>query len=97
MGEIDWLTARVDLEKLTDYLLSESHPRGRTKAAFFRALGFDLSNIAEFISALEKQAAMGIALVLEENRYGLLVKVEGIIISPIGRRANIRSIWLVKP
>ena len=29
-------SARVDREKLTGYLLSESHPIGRSKAKFFR-------------------------------------------------------------
>ena len=32
--------ARVDFEKLTEYLLSETHPIGRSKAAVFRRLGF---------------------------------------------------------
>jgi len=32
--------AYVNREKLTDYLLSESHPVGRTKAKLFRKMGF---------------------------------------------------------
>ena len=32
--------ARVDLEKITAYLLSDAHPIGRIKAKFFKGLGF---------------------------------------------------------
>jgi hypothetical protein len=32
--------ATVATEKLTQYLLSENHPVGKSKAEFFRALGF---------------------------------------------------------
>ena len=36
--------AQVDPEKLQGYLLSETHPVGRSKAKFFRGIGFDESN-----------------------------------------------------
>jgi hypothetical protein len=32
--------AHVDRSKITEYLLSLSHPDGRTKAAFFMRFGF---------------------------------------------------------
>jgi len=31
----------VDQEKVRDYLLKLSHPAGKSKAAFFTAMGFD--------------------------------------------------------
>ncbi len=95
--KIDWRNVRIDIEKLTEYLLSVTHPRGRSKAAYFYTLGFDLSNAADFIAALVKQASNGVASILEETTYGQLMKVEGIIIAPNARRAIIRSVWLVKP
>ena len=33
-------SATVDRAKVVDYLLSETHPAGRSKARFFRAFGF---------------------------------------------------------
>jgi len=35
----------ISRRKLTDYLLSETHPIGRWKAKFFRALGFHETNV----------------------------------------------------
>jgi hypothetical protein len=32
--------ARVEREKITEYLLSTSHPDGRSKAEFFSRFGF---------------------------------------------------------
>lgn len=43
--------ARVDFEKLTEYLLSETHPIGRTKAAFFQRLGFARDRPEELLAA----------------------------------------------
>ncbi len=36
--------AHVPMRKLTNYLLSPSHPVGRSKAPFFRGLGFNASD-----------------------------------------------------
>ena len=38
--------AFIELPKLTDYLLSESHAVGKSKAKFFRELGFNQENFA---------------------------------------------------
>ena len=39
--------AYISPEKLTDYLLSETHPVGRPKARFLREAGFNESNIED--------------------------------------------------
>lgn len=36
--------AEIDERKLTDYLLSMTHPIGRFKAKFFQSVGFEASN-----------------------------------------------------
>ena len=36
-------TASIAPEKLTDYLLNDQHPVGRSKAKWFRSLGYDPS------------------------------------------------------
>jgi len=38
--------AYIPSSRLYDYLLSETHPIGRWKAWFFRALGFDETNVS---------------------------------------------------
>ena len=44
-------------EKLTGYLLSETHPDGAPKAEFFRRFGFGLDNWQELARALLTHAA----------------------------------------
>jgi len=44
--------AYVPKKKLTDYILSESHPVGSSKAKFFRGLGFDETNIDKLAKSL---------------------------------------------
>lgn len=44
--------AVIDAAKVRDYLLSESHPVGRFKAAFFKGLGFRADRWQDLESAL---------------------------------------------
>ena len=48
--------AIVSKEKLTDYLLSETHATGKFKAKFFRNLGFDETNANLFEETIRKIA-----------------------------------------
>ena len=40
--------AVIERRKLTEYLLSETHPTGRFKAQFFKKLGFKRANVEQF-------------------------------------------------
>jgi hypothetical protein len=51
--------AIVPLRKLTEYLLSESHPVGSSKAVFFRKFGFDEASIHRFEDGLLTIARSG--------------------------------------
>lgn len=48
--------ARVDREKITDYLLSREHPDNGGKADFFLALGFRQDDWVTFAAALRNLA-----------------------------------------
>ena len=37
--------ASIPIEKIRDYLLSTSHPIGRTKAVFFNKIGYNIERI----------------------------------------------------
>lgn len=52
-------TAYVEEKKITDYLLNDTHPQGRSKARFFRSFGFVLERGEELSAALVKQAQIG--------------------------------------
>jgi hypothetical protein len=51
----------IDARKLRDYALSETHPVGRFKAAFFVALGFSAPDWAELEMQLRQIAWQGTA------------------------------------
>jgi hypothetical protein len=89
-------SARVDRGKLTGYLLSESHPIGRSKAKYFRGIGFDESN-----ATLLEQGLLGIArseAVVESmrSRHGMKYIVDGAIATPLGSRVKLRTIWIIE-
>ena len=49
----------IPKEKLTKYLLSETHSVGSSKAKFFRGLGFDETNLNALRQSLSKIAQQG--------------------------------------
>ena len=88
--------AYVPPRKLVDYLLSASHPVGRSKAKFFRSAGFDETNA----HALE-QRLIGIALSeevteLEHTSHGIKYTVEGVIQTPAEGAQRIRTVWIIE-
>lgn len=48
--------AIISKEKLTDYLLSQTHATGKFKAKLFRTLGFDEANADLFEESIRKVA-----------------------------------------
>lgn len=92
--------AQVQLEvnpaKLLDYLLSLSHPVGRTKAAYFRALGFRAEAPRELEAALLAHGRENPVASREATRFGSKYVVDGIFRAPNGERVELRSIWFVE-
>ena len=87
--------ATVDSRKLTEYLLSTTHPFGRSKAEFFARFGFSLDNWSVLASALLRHAAEHDVVDVEEVRYGVTYAIEGPIVAADGRRPTIRSVWQI--
>jgi hypothetical protein len=87
--------AIIPPDKLSGYLLSETHPDGKSKAVFFRQLGFDQQN-ADLLTA----ALLAIARENEVSRtattlHGTKYVIEGPISGPGGKLARIRTVWIV--
>ena len=86
--------AYVEESKLTDYLLSDSHPVGRSKAQFFKAAGFDKLNVDILARALvhiaETQAVEDIT-----TGYGSKYVADGTLHSPQLGPLNVRTVWIV--
>lgn len=88
--------AYIPETKLRMYLLSETHAVGRTKARFFRGVGFNEANV----ELLEK-GFLEIAQnepVTEEvfSQFGTKYIIEGDLQSPEGRRLRVRTVWVVE-
>lgn len=88
--------AIISREKLTDYILSESHPVGSSKAKFFRRLGFDEINVDKLAKSLLRVAKEHDVKNVREFSYGTNYIVEGMIETPIGKTVKIVTVWFVK-
>jgi hypothetical protein len=88
--------ARLDPEKLTRYLLSDAHPVGRSKAKFFRGIGFDQSNIAVLEQGLVGIVTTEAVVETVASRHAVKYIVDGVITTPSGNRVRLRTVWIVE-
>jgi hypothetical protein len=87
--------AQVDPKKLKEYLLSESHPVGRSKAKFFHGMGFDESNFDVLGEGLIGIAQTEEIVEAEPSPHGTIYIVDGFITTPPGSRIRLRTVWIV--
>ena len=85
--------AVVPRRKIVDYLLSDSHPRGRTKAVFFKKFGFRQNQWRVLAEALAEHAARHEAILVEANDYGVCYNIIGELRTPSGRSPIILAAW----
>ena len=88
--------AVVPRAKVTDYLLSPSHPDGRGKARFSRSFGFSVESWEIFAEALLCHAADHEVARAETSPFGTRYVVEGIISTPDSRAPLIPAVWFVE-
>ncbi len=88
--------ARVDREKVTEYLLSPSHPDGKSKAVFFAQFGFSRRNWEILAKSLQNHAGTHPVVGSVESAYGTRHTVDGPIESPDGRNPVIRTVWIIE-
>ena len=88
--------AIIPSDKLTDYLLSKSHLIGRWKARFFLSIGFSEAKADELQDALMYVAKTGEVKSATTTDFGIKYVVEGVISGPSGRRAVIRTVWVIE-
>ena len=87
--------AVVDRSKVADYLVSESHPVGRFKSAFFRTLGYSAAEWEVLAADLQFHAAENEALATVANPYGQKYEVRGSLSGPTGRIVALVAVWIV--
>jgi hypothetical protein len=88
--------AIVDIAKLRDYCLNQTHPRGRHKARLFTAvLGLAQAD-AEFLRQELLLAARDVeAIVSDSDEYGQRYVVD-FELARNDRRAAVRSAWIIR-
>ena len=89
--------ARVDQTKITEYLLSQSHPDGRTKAEFFMRFGFTIEKWQELAEALRAVGTANPVVAVVESPHGVRYTVDGPMQAPDGRTPWVRTVWIVEP
>lgn len=82
--------------RLTGYLLSESHPQGRPKAALFRALGFRNDDPEPLRRVLPDSA---VTSEMTETLFAFGTKYVGMgeFVPPTGARVSLRTVWVIPP
>lgn len=88
--------AVVPQRKLTEYLLSPTHPDGRSKEKFFTAFSFTLDEWETLATALLNHVANNDVTKIEDSPFGTRYVVEGTLLSPDGRNPLLRSVWFIE-
>lgn len=89
--------ARVDREKIVQYLLSSVHPDGRSKAVFFERFGFRVEEWKTLAEALREIGVSNPVTREVESAHGRRYTVDGPLRTPGGRSPRLRTVWIVEP
>jgi hypothetical protein len=87
--------AYVPLAKLLDYLLSETHPVGKSKAKYLRSLGFNEINVnllKEGLLAIARSEDVKEAI---SSSHGVKYVIDGTLQTPSGAFIRVRTIWVI--
>ncbi|MCC6500023.1 MAG: hypothetical protein IT313_07115 [Anaerolineales bacterium] len=88
--------AVVDVEKLRNYCLSPSHPRGKHKARVFaRVLGLTAADADELRQRILSAVILEDAIPTDQDEYGQRYAVD-FRISRQGNEALVRSLWIIR-
>lgn len=88
--------AHIPPAKLKDYLLSEKHAIGKSKARFFRSVGFDETNVPQLEQVLLTIARAGHVKDIVVSPHGTKYVIDGSVKTPSGVVARIRTIWIIE-
>lgn len=88
--------AVVPREKITEYLLSDTHPDGKHKARFFEAFGFRVDDWQVLEQALRDHVGHHEVAKVEPSPFGVRHVVEGIMPAPDGRSLLVRTVWFIE-
>jgi hypothetical protein len=87
--------AYIPSGKLTAYLLSETHPVGKSKAKMFRLAGYNELNVGLLKEGLLSIAHSGDIVDTQSSEYGVKYVIEGLLLTPEGGPVRIRTVWII--
>ena len=90
------VSAAIETEKVADYLLSDTHPVGRLKAAFFKRFGFRRDEPEVLKRALQAHAETYEVTKTLTTRYGKKFELSGPRLTPDGRLPIVRTVWIIE-
>jgi hypothetical protein len=88
--------AIIETGKLTNYLLSPTHPDGAAKAGFFVSFGFSLSAWQVLRDALIQHAVDHDVVSSRPTVFGRVFEVRGCLQTPDGRNPMVLVVWIVR-
>lgn len=89
--------AVVPLAKLTAYLLSDTHPVGRSKAHVFRSVGFTSTTADRLELGLLLLARTEEVVAQVISPHGTKYVVDGTLATPRGDLLHLRTVWIIEP
>ena len=88
--------AHVPPEKVTEYLLSETHAVGKSKAKYFRSYGFNDENAGDLADGLLAIAQNAPVESSERSPYGTKYIIDGDLETPNGDMIPVRTVWIIE-
>lgn len=88
--------AVVPEAKLTQYLLSHTHPAGRAKARFLGRFGFRADRWQELRDALLAHAVANDVALARTTPFGAKFEIDGPLLAPDGRAPIVLVIWFIE-
>jgi hypothetical protein len=90
------LQAYIPSEKLSAYLLSETHAVGKAKATLFRALGFHETNMHVLEQGLLTLAYSTPVQEVVPSPHRVKYVIEGVLETPRGTAPRICTVWMLE-
>lgn len=87
--------AYIPLSKLKDYLLSETHSVGKSKAKLLRSAGFNETNVTLLKEGLLSIAHSEQLKETDASHHGIKYIIEGALKTPTGGSIKMRTVWII--
>lgn len=91
----NWELAVIPPGKIRDYLLSQKHPHGRSKARFFASLGYEVKLWTRLALDLRTQCLPMPAVLSRTTEFGPKYLIYATFVGPNGTSAEVVTVWIL--